>query len=90
MRAIDLGWANFDRPSRPAAIYERNQKVRVKYTRNNHRSGGFLRLALVKPGSMMDKKAHDLGAFHYSCWGAKLKVASGSEPEEDFNGFNIT
>lgn len=78
------------RPGRPSATYRRGEKIRVKYVRNNHRSGGFVRLALVKPEDVMDKEAHERGAFHYSCWGAKVALATDDDQEEDEFGFNIS
>lgn len=82
-------WANFYPPDKPAATYERGQKVTIYYTRNNHLNGGFTRLSLVPLDKMKDKAVHSANAFHYSCWGANVKVASESELGKDKYGFSL-
>lgn len=59
-------------------------------SRNNHGPGGFVRHAFVTPDQMMDKKAHEAGAFHYSCWGAGTKVATKEESTRDEWQYSIT
>lgn len=63
-------WATYDSPASPAAVYKRGQIVPIRYQRNNHGPGGFIRLSLVPVGSMMLHRAHKENAFHYSCFGA--------------------
>lgn len=46
-------------------------------TRNNHPGGGFVRLTLVPLEKVKDKAVHAANAFHYSCWGSNIVVASG-------------
>ena len=87
---MELGWVNHGGPSEPAATYKRGEEITVKYTRNNHRAGGFIRLAFVKVKDMMNFKAHESAAFHYSCFGANVKVAKGKELLQDKYGFNTT
>jgi hypothetical protein len=81
--------ANYGGVDNPAATYTRGQVVNVKYTRNNHAPGGFNRLTLVPVDKMMDKAAHAKGAFHYSCWGAGVTVASQAQIAKDGNGYNV-
>lgn len=72
-------WANFYPPDKPARVWERGQAVTVKYARNNHGPGGFVRLAIVPLKDAMDKKVHEANAFHTSCWGAHPMIATGDE-----------
>ncbi|CAN8066953.1 unnamed protein product, partial [Agarophyton chilense] len=81
--------ANFWSPAHPAATYARGQKVVIKYTRNNHGPGGFVRLSLVTPAQMMDRGAHGRNAFHYSCWGARPVLAARAELRKDRFGFSM-
>lgn len=89
MRAIEGNFANFDSPDKPAGRYRRGQRITIKYQRNNHGPGGFIRLTLVHPQDMMNKKAHTRNAFHYSCWGAKPVVARPDQLWKDQYGFSI-
>jgi hypothetical protein len=86
---LKFNGANYGSPENPAATYTRGQSVTIKYTRNNHAPGGFVRTSLVKPGDMMDKEAHSRGAFHYSCWGAHVEVATEAEKKKDGKGYSI-
>ncbi len=61
---------------KPAAVYRRGQRVKIKYARNNHTPGGFNRFTLVKPDDMMNRAAHDKNAFWHSCWGAEFEEAT--------------
>lgn len=70
-------------PSTPTVTWRRGQNVRIKYRRNNHIPGGFIRLSIVQKKHMMSHAKHDEGAFHHSCWGAEIIVAS----EKDFKEF---
>lgn len=90
LRAVVGRYANFDNPENPAAVYRRGQEVTIKYQRNNHGPGGFVRLTLVPPHKMMDKEVHDRNAFHYSCFGANPIRASQSDIQSDKWGFSIT
>lgn len=76
-------------PVRPSATYRRGQKVTIKYNRNNHGPGGFVRLTLVPVDKMMDKQAHSRNAFHYGCWGANSVPATRADFAKDRWGFNI-
>lgn len=89
LRAIVSGRANYDSPEKPAAVYSRGQNATVKYERNSHGPGGFIRLTIVPVEEMMDKAAHARNAFHYSCWGANPVIAEPEEIEIDEYGFNI-
>jgi len=80
---------NYFPPNKPAAVWKRGQKVTVKYARNNHAPGGFVRLTLVPVENMMDKKIHTRNAFHFSCWGAHPKQASSNEKTRDKWGFSL-
>eukprot|EP00178_Gracilaria_changii_P027930 TRINITY_DN9328_c0_g1_i1.p2 TRINITY_DN9328_c0_g1~~TRINITY_DN9328_c0_g1_i1.p2 ORF type:complete len:378 (+),score=73.94 TRINITY_DN9328_c0_g1_i1:957-2090(+) len=82
-------YANFWSPAHPAATYARGQNVLIKYTRNNHAPGGFIRLTLVTPAQMMDRDAHSRNAFHYSCWGARAMRAAPHELRNDRFGFSM-
>ena len=66
-------------PTQIAGVYQRDQYVQIKYQRNNHAPGGFIRLTLVPPRDMMNKDVHSRNAFHYSCWGARTQVATQAE-----------
>lgn len=77
-------------PNKPAATWERGQKVTVKYARNNHGPGGFHRLTIVPLKDAMDKDAHARNAFYESCWGAHFVEAKGEElAVKDRLGFSI-
>lgn len=89
MRGINSGRVHFGSPDNPAATYYRGQKTRITYPRNNHRPGGFVRLTLVRPQDMMDKAAHERGAFWYGCWGAHVQVASKNQLGVDKFGFDM-
>ncbi len=47
----------------------RGQRLYMKWTKNNHNSG-FVRFTLVPKALRMNKAAHDMFAFRYSCWEA--------------------
>jgi hypothetical protein len=83
------GGANYPDSAHPAATYKRGQMVNIKYNRNNHPCGGFVRMTLVPADKVMDKAAHEKGAFHYSCWGAGVTVATPAQIAKDDKGFNI-
>lgn len=89
MRAINGGFANFASPDNPARVYKRGQVVTIKYQRNNHGPGGFLRLTLVEPKHMMNKAMHAKNAFYYSCWGANPVPAKSTELGRDKYGFSF-
>lgn len=76
-------------PDRPAAVYGRGETVTVKYSRNNHSPGGFVRLTLVPLDKMMDEETHKRNAFHYSCWGANTAPATRADIAQDRFGFNV-
>eukprot|EP00177_Eucheuma_denticulatum_P008573 GFKZ01015614.1.p1 GENE.GFKZ01015614.1~~GFKZ01015614.1.p1 ORF type:complete len:336 (+),score=7.31 GFKZ01015614.1:35-1009(+) len=76
-------------PQRPTATYRRGQTVTMKYNRNNHGPGGFVRLTLVPLDKMMDKEVHKRNAFHFSCWGATTVVATAADLQTDRAGFSI-
>ncbi|CAN8065553.1 unnamed protein product [Agarophyton chilense] len=82
-------YANFWSPAHPAASYSRGQNVLIKYSRNNHGPGGFIRLSLVKPSQMMHHNVHTRNAFHYSCWGAHPVRASPNELRKQRFGFSM-
>ena len=77
---------NYEKPSK---TYKRGQLVTIKYHRNNHRSGGFLRISLVKRKDMMNHRIHRRNAFHFSCWGPKIKVAKKKETIPDKFFFSL-
>ena len=81
-----LGWLT---NRQVTATYKRGQTVRIKYSRNNHPPGGFLRLSFVKPKDMMNHEVHRKNAFHHSCWGASIAVATEADIKEDEAGFSI-
>jgi hypothetical protein len=83
------GGANHPNSSNPAATYKRGQMVTIKYNRNNHPPGGFIRMTLVPVSKIMDKAEHAKGAFHFSCWGAGVTQATQAEITRDDKGFNI-
>jgi hypothetical protein len=89
MTFLKFGGANYDSADKPAATYKRGQVVNVKYTRNNHAPGGFNRLTLVPIDKMMNKDAHAKGAFHFSCWGAGVTVATQDQITKDDKGYNL-
>lgn len=76
-------------PLRPSASYRRGQNVTIKYNRNNHGPGGFVRLTLVPVDKMMDKEVHAKNAFYYGCWGANPVPATQADFAKDKFGFNI-
>lgn len=63
--------------------------VTIKYQRNNHGPGGFVRHTLVPLAKMMDKEAHARNAFHWGCWGANAAVAKKNELGRDKWGFSL-
>ena len=87
-------------PSSVTATFRRGQTITVRYQRNNHGPGGFLRVTMVPPGDMMDMDVHTRNAFHFSCWGARLRIAEGSDLDpvegvslvgvDNSNGFHST
>lgn len=89
LRAIVGRYANFGSPDNPAASYRRGQSVKIKYQRNNHGPGGFVRLSIIPPHRMMDKEIHEHNAFHYSCFGATPVKAAPAERKADRWGFSI-
>lgn len=89
LRAMNLGYVNHGSTSNPAAVYARGQRARLKYQRNNHGPGGFVRITLVRPEDMMDKSAHERNAFHYSCWGARPVASSPQDIQRDRYGFSV-
>lgn len=76
-------------PNNPSAVYSRGQQVTIKYQRNNHGPGGFIRLTLVPVDQMMDKDVHERNAFHYGCWGANPVVATARDRRRNAQGFSI-
>lgn len=80
---------NVTSPNNPAHVYSRGQVVSIKYQRNNHGPGGFLRLSLVPIDKMMSKEAHAANAFHYSCWGAVSVAADSREQLIDKQGYSL-
>lgn len=76
-------------PANPARIYGRGQRISVKYHRNNHGPGGFVRLSLVPLSEMMSKTAHARNAFHYSCWGAEAVPAKSNQRGTDRQGYSL-
>lgn len=89
LRAIEGRFANFYSPDTPAAVYRRGERVHIKYQRNNHGPGGFVRHTLLPPDQMMDKAAHERNAFSYNCFGANPVQASSSELGADKWGFSL-
>lgn len=83
-------YANFWNPAHPAATFSRGQRVTIKYSRNNHGPGGFVRMTFVRPSQIMDRNAHARNAFHYSCWGAHPVRARPNELGKDRFGFTMT
>lgn len=77
------------RPELPAAVYERGEQVTIKYQRNNHGPGGFVRLSLVPVEKMMNKNVHEENAFHFSCWGSDPVKAKPNELGRDKQGFSL-
>lgn len=90
MKAVEGRFANFDGPSNPAARYRRGQKVKIKYQRNNHGPGGFVRHSVVPVHQMMNKAVHTRNAFHYSCFGARPERATASDRRSDRWGYSIS
>ncbi len=81
---------SFYPPNKPAAVYRRGQVVTMKYTRNNHGPGGFVRYALVPLSfDWMNKDVHSKLAVHYSCWGETPVEAQQSELHPDRFGFSF-
>lgn len=81
---------NFYPPNKPAAIYGRGQHVNISYTRNNHPSNGFNRFTLVPIADAMNKRIHERNAFHFSCWGAQVVVATKAQTIKDKFDFSVT
>lgn len=89
LTAIENRFSNYHSPDTPAAVYGRGDRIHVKYQRNNHGPGGFVRHTLVRPEDMMKKDVHSRNAFSYSCFGAQPVQARGSELGEDKWGFSL-
>lgn len=89
VRSLQGSLNNFASPARPAAVYKRGQRVTIKYQRNNHGPGGFVRHSLVPIDKMMDKNVHAKLAFHFGCWGGNPKAAKPSELGRDSQGFSL-
>lgn len=51
----------------PEATWQRGQKVRIRWARNNHR-GGMIRMAIVPFEKIFDHGYHQRAAFYYGCW----------------------
>lgn len=84
------GNRNIPGPDRPRATWRRGSTVTIKYQRNNHGPGGFVRLSLVPIAKMMDKEVHSRNAFHYSCWGGGAVNATAAEMGRDRTGYSLT
>ena len=70
-------------------MLRRGQRIKVKYQRNNHGPGGFVRHTLVPIDKMMDKRAHEANAFSYSCFGATAVRATRADMKTDTWGFSM-
>ena len=69
--------------------YRRGQRVKIKYQRNNHGAGGFVRLSIVPIDQMMNKTAHAANAFHFGCWGDYTILAKDEEMGRGPGGFSL-
>lgn len=87
--ALQPGFPQITSPRKPAATYARGQTVTIKYQRNNHGPGGFVRHTLVPIEKMMDKKVHARNAFHYGCWGGNSAVAKKQDLKRDKWGYSL-
>lgn len=87
--SVQPGFPVVTRPEHPAAVYQRGQKVMIKYQRNNHGPGGFVRHSLVPIEKMMNKNAHEENAFQFGCWGADPVPAKKNELGRDKQGFSL-
>lgn len=87
--SVQPGFPVVTRPELPAAVYKRGQMVTIKYQRNNHGPGGFVRLSLVPVEKMMNKNVHKQNAFHFSCWGSNPVTAKANELGRDKQGFSL-
>lgn len=76
-------------PLRPAAVWKRGENVTIKYQRNNHGPGGFLRFTIVPLDKMLDRALHEMNAFHYSCWGANPVQAQPHEIPRDSEEYAV-
>lgn len=84
-------WPDWDTPNpQTAATYQRGQEVSIASSRNNHAPGGYIRLTLVPLDKMMSKEEHAKFAFHYSCWGSGVTVATEAENTRNEKGFSFT
>lgn len=82
--------ADIDGPRMPAAIWRRGENVTIRYQRNNHGPGGFVRLSIVPIDQMLSKRVHERNAFHYSCWGGGFVAAKPEDIGRDKFGFSLT
>ncbi|CAN8069705.1 unnamed protein product [Agarophyton chilense] len=82
-------YSNYGSSENPARVFRRGEQATIKYQRNNHAPGGFIRLSLVPPNQIMDKDVHKRNAFHYSCWGANPVQAARNELDTDRFGFTF-
>ena len=57
----------YSKPSDPAAVWSRGQKVEIVWHKNNH-VGGFYRRSIVPVKHMMDPEWHEKSAFQWGCW----------------------
>lgn len=89
VRAIQPGLPVVTSPKKPAAVYKRGQNTLIKYQRNNHGPGGFVRYSLVPLDKMMDKESHARNAFHFGCWGENAADAKTMELGRDAWGFSL-
>ena len=69
--------------------YRRGERVKIKYQRNNHGAGGFVRLSIVPIDQMMNKTAHAANAFHYGCWGDYTILAKAEDMGRSGGGFSL-
>lgn len=77
-------------PQHPAAVWKRGENVTIKYQRNNHGPGGFVRFTIVPLDKMLDKVVHEKNAFHYSCWGANPVPAQPHEIPRDSQEYSVS
>lgn len=69
----------------PSAVFQRGDKVVVKWARNNH-NGGFIRLGFVPVAKMFDAHMHARMAFYYGCWEQGLHRCKGVQCGSDLSG----
>lgn len=87
--SLQPGFPEVTSPTHPSSSYKRGQRVKIKYQRNNHGPGGFVRHTLVPIDKMMDKNVHKKNAFHFTCWGSHAVVAARNELGRDKRGFSL-